>query len=254
MPTPLSPPQAQVPIGFVVVDGKRLPVEINAPGWYRYLAQQLFDRAGGSSAPTNNDLAEASFPSVIEYDSDDEDFPPLQGARGEQGEQGERGIASMFDAEASSEAPPMLVPGGLAMLALALTAGVTPKASADGRLEDGLLIAAGTYTPTLTNVTNLSASTAYEWAYVRIGSVMFGGGRVDVDPTAAGSTQLGFSLPVASNLGATTDCSGCAFASAIAGQGAAILGDAANNRGQIEWIAVDTTNQPMYAIFIAKVI
>ena len=113
----------------------------------------------------------------------------------------------------------------------------------------------GVYTPTLTNVANLDASTAYECQYMRIGSTVTVSGRVDIDPTlTATSTQLGISLPIASNLGATEDCAGTAFASGIAGQGAAILGDAANNRAQLQFISTDLTNQAMYFSFTYQVI
>lgn len=121
-------------------------------------------------------------------------------------------------------------------------------------ISDLPTLASTTYTPTLTNVANLDGSTAYECQYIRVGNVITVSGKVDVNPTAAASTQLGISLPVASNIGATEDCAGAAFSPAIAGQGAAILGDASNNRAQMEWIAVDTTNQSMYFTFTYQVI
>jgi len=113
----------------------------------------------------------------------------------------------------------------------------------------------GTYTPTLTNVANLGASTAYQCQWIRVGNIVNVSGKVDVDPTlTATATQLGISLPVASNIGAAEDCAGTAFASGIAGQGAAIIGDAANNRAEMNWIATDITNQPMYFTFQYEVI
>lgn len=113
----------------------------------------------------------------------------------------------------------------------------------------------GTYTPTLTNVANLAASTAYSCQYLRVGNTVTVSGRVDVDPTAATtSTQLGISLPVASNLANTNECAGTAFASGIAGQGAAILGDATNNRAQMQWVSGDVTNQAMYFTFTYRII
>lgn len=116
-------------------------------------------------------------------------------------------------------------------------------------------LAAGVYTPTLTNVANLTASTAYECQYMRVGNTVTVSGKVDVDPTITVTlTQLGISLPIASNIGAAEDCSGVAFASGIAGQGAAIIGDAANNRAEMDWIAGDVTNQPMYFSFSYQVI
>lgn len=116
-------------------------------------------------------------------------------------------------------------------------------------------LAYSTYTPTLTNVANLAASTAYQCQYLRVGSVVIVSGKVDVDPTApAVLTRLGLSLPVASNIGAAEDVGGTAFASAIAGQGAAILGDAANNRAELSWISGDITNQPMFFSFAYRII
>jgi hypothetical protein len=116
-------------------------------------------------------------------------------------------------------------------------------------------MAAGVYTPTLTNVANLDAITSYEAQYIRVGTVVTVSGKVDADPTlAATSTKIGISLPVASNLGATEDCAGNATCPTIAGQIAAILADTANDRAQMEWIAGDVTNQPMYYTFLYQVI
>jgi hypothetical protein len=111
-----------------------------------------------------------------------------------------------------------------------------------------------TYTPTLTNVTNLTASTAYQCQYMRVGSTVTVSGRVDIDPTAAGATELGITLPVASNFGAIEDCAGVAAASGIAGQAAAIAADTANDRAKLVYVAVDLTNQPMYFTFTYQVI
>lgn len=118
-----------------------------------------------------------------------------------------------------------------------------------------LNLASGVYTPTLTNAANLDASTAYECQYLRVGSVVHVSGKVDVDPTLAATvTQLGISLPIASNLGAEEDCAGAAAASGIAGQSAAIRGDAANDRAEMVWRSGDVTNQPMFFAFTYSVI
>lgn len=122
-------------------------------------------------------------------------------------------------------------------------------------ISDLPVLARGTYTPTLTNVANLDASTAFQCQWSRVGSAVTVSGRVDVDPTlTATSTQLGISLPVASNLGATEDCAGVAAASGIAGQVSAIRGDAVNDRAEMIWVASDVTNQPMYFTFQYEVI
>ena len=111
----------------------------------------------------------------------------------------------------------------------------------------GLL--SGTYTPTLTNVTNLTASTAYQCQYSQVGTVVTVSGKVDVDPTAAVATELGISLPIASNLATAQNCGGVAFAAAVAGQGAAILADAANDRASMQWVAADLANRSMHFTF-----
>lgn len=115
-------------------------------------------------------------------------------------------------------------------------------------------VASGTYTPTLNNTTNVAASTAAQCQWMRVGNVVTVSGRASVDPTAAGAIVLGISLPLASNFGAVEDCAGVAHAPAIAGQGASISADAANDRAIMEWIAVDLTNQPMVFTFTYEII
>jgi hypothetical protein len=113
----------------------------------------------------------------------------------------------------------------------------------------------GTYTPTLTNTTNVAASTAYECRWFRIGDQVIVFGKADVDPTAsAASTVLGISLPVASNLGDTGDLSGTAAAIATAGEAAAIIGDSGNDRAVMQWITQTTANHSMNFSFGYKVI
>lgn len=115
-------------------------------------------------------------------------------------------------------------------------------------------LAAGVWTPTLTNVANLDASTAFECQYSRVGNTVTGSCRFSVDPTTTlTSTSLGFTLPVASNFGAVEDAAGSCAASAIAGQSAAVIADAANDRMTMIWNAADVTNQPMTCSFAYQV-
>lgn len=122
--------------------------------------------------------------------------------------------------------------------------------------EDALLalLVPGVWTPTLTEVTNLDASTAFQSQYLRAGSLVVASGKVAANPTAAGAVQLDLSLPVASNFGVAQDCGGVAFAPGVAGQGAAITAEIANNRAAMEWIAVDTANRTMAFIFAYRII
>lgn len=94
----------------------------------------------------------------------------------------------------------------------------------------------GTWTPSLSNTTNVAASTAYLSTYLSVGgggdgSVVLGFGRVDIDVTAATTdTVLGISLPVAS-----------AFANNGELAGVAVQDLAANPKG-VGFIRADTTN------------
>lgn len=115
-------------------------------------------------------------------------------------------------------------------------------------------ILSGTYTPSLSNTTNVTASTSYQWQYLRVGNTVTASGPVDVDPTAAGQVVLGISLPIASDFGADEDCSGVGAAIAVASQSAGIHADTTNNRATLEWIAVDTANRKMYCTMTYQVI
>lgn len=101
-----------------------------------------------------------------------------------------------------------------------------------------------TYTPTASTTTNLDATPTMQQAqYMRVGATVTVSGTFTADPTAAGAASFEFTLPVASNIGATEDVAGVAFSGAIAGQGAAITGSVANDRAVVSWTAVDVTNQ-----------
>lgn len=112
----------------------------------------------------------------------------------------------------------------------------------------------GVYTPTLTNVANLDASTAFECQYMRVGNTVTVSGKVDVDPTlTATTTRLGISLPITSNFGATEDLGGVAF-STTAVEGAGIFADATNDRAEMRWVSVGTSNAAMHFTFSYAVI
>ena len=118
-----------------------------------------------------------------------------------------------------------------------------------------LNIASGTYTPTITNASNLDASTAYDCQWMRIGSVVTVSGRVDADATTtATDTQLLMTLPIASNIGAEQDLGGVAFSPFAAGEGAAIWGDPGSNKAFMRWVATSTVNQAFAFSFTYAVI
>lgn len=66
-----------------------------------------------------------------------------------------------------------------------------------------------TYTPTLTAVTNVSASSANLSGWIRVGSIVFVFSRVSITATASGAaTELDMSLPVASSFIQAAQCVG----------------------------------------------
>lgn len=116
------------------------------------------------------------------------------------------------------------------------------------------VLASGTYTPTLTNVANVAASTAYAAQWLRLGSTVTVSGKVDIDPTATTATTLALSLPVASNLSAEEQCAGTAANGTLAAQSAAILGDPVNDLALLSFDATNTANRSWFYTFTYRVI
>jgi lysophospholipase L1-like esterase len=122
---------------------------------------------------------------------------------------------------------------------------------AQSDLGGGLL--SGTYTPTLTNVANVAASTAYSCQYSRVGTVVTVSGEVDIDPTTTLTlTQLGISLPIASNLTATNELGGTSADDL--GTAARVAGDATNNRAEVRMTPVDVTNRRFSFTFTYRIL
>lgn len=122
-------------------------------------------------------------------------------------------------------------------------------------ISDLPTLASGTYTPTLTNTTNLSASTAYSCQYLRVGSAVTVSGRVDVDPVATTLTTLGISLPIASNLANPNELAGTGAGDGTVVEAAAgIFADSTNDRATMQWIAGDVTNHSMFFTFTYRII
>lgn len=105
-------------------------------------------------------------------------------------------------------------------------------------------IGSGTYTPTLTNVTNVGASTAYACQWMRVGNVVTVSGKVDIDAALAASTatELGVSLPIASNFAAEENLGGDAVSDSVASLSARIRADSTNDRAAIVFKAISLTN------------
>ncbi len=112
-------------------------------------------------------------------------------------------------------------------------------------------VSSGTYTPTLTNVTNISASTPYECQYLRVGNVVTVSGKVDIDTTLAVGTasELGMSLPIASAFTAEENCGGTASSPAAASLVSAIRADATNDRAAMVFSAISLSNDSYFFEF-----
>jgi hypothetical protein len=131
-------------------------------------------------------------------------------------------------------------------LSIARTA-VTAPATTDGN------VFSGTYTPTLTNSTNVAASTAYVCQYMRVGNVVTVSGQVDIDPTTTGGTEVRLSLPVASYFTLANQVGGT-FNSTVAQVGGAIFANTSNDDARFIYSATLTTNTSFYFTFTYRVI
>ena len=127
--------------------------------------------------------------------------------------------------------------------------GVTSPVAGDGN------VFSGTYTPTLTNTTNITTSSAGGAQYMRVGNVVTVSGQVTIDPTATGDTIMGVSLPVASNFAFQTNCGGTFISlSGVTFQGGSIYADATNNRATFRFAASSASSFDFQYHFTYRVI
>jgi hypothetical protein len=136
-------------------------------------------------------------------------------------------------------------------VALAATSGltvgrtaVTSPASTDGN------VFSGTYTPSLTNTTNIAASSTSTCQYMRVGDVVTVSGQVTIDPTAAGACNMKMTLPIASAFGSSRQAGGT-FATLTGGQAdqGAIIADATGDQFEFRFTAVNVASA-IYAFHV----
>jgi len=121
-------------------------------------------------------------------------------------------------------------------------------------LSFGSIVDSGTYTPGLTNVTNVAASTAYPCQWMRVGNTVTVSGKVAIDATSAAAMELGISLPIASNFANDYQCAGTGVA-VVAGEDAAyIKADVINNRASLNQTKADISNHDHYFTFTYSII
>jgi hypothetical protein len=121
----------------------------------------------------------------------------------------------------------------------------------------GATSVSGTYTPTLTGVTNIQGLVAFVCQYVQLGDVVTVSGQINLDPTSTGDTAFGISLPVASNFASRTQCGGILTTGESVGGPMSAFGiyaDATNDRAAVYGNVLFTANIATSFIFSYKVI
>lgn len=112
----------------------------------------------------------------------------------------------------------------------------------------------GEYTPTVTAVSNLDVVTIQSAHYYRTGSMCIVYISFTADPTSAAECVFGVSLPIASNLAASSEVIGNGNA---AGAGAvetvAVNGDTSNNRANVTFIATADSSRSYIISFSYKI-
>jgi len=103
----------------------------------------------------------------------------------------------------------------------------------------GGTVTSGTYTPTITGVSNLSSSTAVKCHYIRVGNEVTVTGRFTISTTTSSNASLRISLPIASDLASTGDLSGSGSTTASA-LNVYVVEDTTNDNAEFQ-IATDNT-------------
>lgn len=136
----------------------------------------------------------------------------------------------------------------------AIVDGGTGASTAAGALTN-LGITFGSWTPTLTSVANVDSATPGTCYYKRVGDHVDCWGFATVDPTAAANTttQVGISLPVASNFGDVSDAAGVGTAGTAQRSGV-IFGDATNDRVTLFFASETTAATTFRFMFSYRVI
>lgn len=129
--------------------------------------------------------------------------------------------------------------------------GVSSAHVADPALTN--LVSSGLYVPTLTSVANIASSSPFQCHYIVNGDVVTVSLKVTITPTAAASTttQLGVSLPIASNLAATEDATGTLVSQFNVV--AAVLADATNDRVTVQFASTNTSANVLYGQFSYRI-
>jgi hypothetical protein len=116
------------------------------------------------------------------------------------------------------------------------------------------IVDSGIYTPSLTNVTNVTSSTAYSCQWMRIGNMVTVSGKVTIDPAATSATELGMSLPVVSNFANQEECAGTAADNANNNHPVRIIADSTNDRAAFVFTPTSNASADYAFIFMYQII
>lgn len=128
--------------------------------------------------------------------------------------------------------------------------GTTDSQTLSGKVYEDPFISGGggnlhssAWTPNVTGITNVAASTAYECIYSVIGEIVHVAGFVAIDPTGTGNTEFTLSLPVSSVFSLDGDAAGTFSANDFTNENpGAILADTVGGSMLFRYIAKTTGN------------
>ena len=118
------------------------------------------------------------------------------------------------------------------------------------------VLAAGTWTPTLTAVLNVASSSVSVGQYLRVGNTVTCSVRIGVTPSSAALTGIGISLPIASAFTVDAELAGVGAAAAdVTGYDpGAISADTVNDRAEMSFVAPSTTLRSWVLHFTYQVV
>lgn len=116
----------------------------------------------------------------------------------------------------------------------------------------------GTWVPVVTNIANVAVAAAFSGIYSRIGTIITATVVGNIDPTTVNIvTRFRFSLPVASDFAATTDCIGVSAEGNVVntpGNPGNVSADTVNNEAEVVYVCADNTNHSITITFQYRVL
>lgn len=113
----------------------------------------------------------------------------------------------------------------------------------------------GTYTPTITNGSNVAASTPGACQYMQVGSTVTVSGSCAIDPTAdATITKFEMTLPIESDLASEGQLAGTMMTQTSTVDYGPIYGNTSSHEAQFDWTTHNTGNHALFFHFTYQVV